>query len=272
MNLSQHHASGAGAVRSVFSQILVGVDGTESGFEACRQAARFAETAALIEAVTVVHLADAVHAGLNAARLEDQMQRDAEVALDKAIAILGETARRKFINGYIAEALLHELEETHATVLVIGSHGHHRATEIMLGGVAGDVLHRAPCSVLVARVPLERAAFPSSIAVGVDGSPQSQRAFEVAARLAQRLAISLRVVVGLRGKDINSEEIRHLSPHVDFVDKHPVEALTTEAQQNDLLVVGSRGLHGLRALGSVSERVAHQARCSVLVVRMRDSM
>jgi nucleotide-binding universal stress UspA family protein len=35
----------------------------------------------------------------------------------------------------------------------------------------------------------------------------------------------------------------------------------------DLLVVGSRGLDGFRALGSVSERVAHEASCSVLVVR-----
>jgi nucleotide-binding universal stress UspA family protein len=31
--------------------------------------------------------------------------------------------------------------------------------------------------------------------------------------------------------------------------------------------MGSRGLHGLRSLGSVSERVAHDAGCSVLVVR-----
>lgn len=276
MNLSHHNESpdGAGALLSVFSQILVGVDGTESGFEACRQAARFAETDALIEAVTVVHLADVVHAGMNAARLEDQMQRDAEVALDKAIAILGDSARRKFINGYIADALLHELEETHATVLVIGSHGHRRATEILLGGVAGAVLHRAPCSVLIARSPRESAAlaFPSSIIVGVDGSPQSRGALEVATRMAQRFATSLRVVVGLRGKDVDSEEVCHLAPDVDLVDMHPVEALATNAQQNDLLVVGSRGLHGLRALGSVSERVAHQARCSVLVVRKRDSM
>ena len=34
-----------------------------------------------------------------------------------------------------------------------------------------------------------------------------------------------------------------------------------------LVVLGRRGLHGLKALGSVSERVAHQAKCSVLVVR-----
>lgn len=40
----------------------------------------------------------------------------------------------------------------------------------------------------------------------------------------------------------------------------------------DLVVVGSRGLHGLVGLGSVSERVAHRARCSVLVVREPASM
>ena len=34
-----------------------------------------------------------------------------------------------------------------------------------------------------------------------------------------------------------------------------------------LVVVGSRGLGGVRALGSVSERVAHRAPCSVLIVR-----
>ena len=45
----------------------------------------------------------------------------------------------------------------------------------------------------------------------------------------------------------------------------PVHALTDAG--GDLIVVGHRGLHGLRALGSVSERVAHEAQASVLVVR-----
>jgi nucleotide-binding universal stress UspA family protein len=34
-----------------------------------------------------------------------------------------------------------------------------------------------------------------------------------------------------------------------------------------LIVMGSRGRTGLAALGSVSERVAHRAGCSVLIVR-----
>lgn len=48
---------------------------------------------------------------------------------------------------------------------------------------------------------------------------------------------------------------------------HPVDALVDASREADLLIVGSRGLHGLAALGSVSERVAHRAECSVLVVR-----
>ena len=47
----------------------------------------------------------------------------------------------------------------------------------------------------------------------------------------------------------------------------PVRALVAASADADLLVVGSRGLDGLRALGSVSERVAHRARCSTLIVR-----
>jgi nucleotide-binding universal stress UspA family protein len=40
--------------------------------------------------------------------------------------------------------------------------------------------------------------------------------------------------------------------------------------RTSLIVVGSRHLSGIRALGSVSERLIHEARCSVLVVRPED--
>jgi nucleotide-binding universal stress UspA family protein len=47
----------------------------------------------------------------------------------------------------------------------------------------------------------------------------------------------------------------------------PIAALVAAAADADLLVLGSRGLRGLKALGSVSERVAHQAHPLVVVVR-----
>jgi nucleotide-binding universal stress UspA family protein len=43
--------------------------------------------------------------------------------------------------------------------------------------------------------------------------------------------------------------------------------LIARSKDSDLIVVGSRGLHRIRALGSVSERVAHEAHRSVLVGR-----
>jgi Universal stress protein family len=48
-------------------------------------------------------------------------------------------------------------------------------------------------------------------------------------------------------------------------ERDPVDAFSDVAA--DLLVLGSRGLRGVHALGSVSERAAHRAGCSVLVIR-----
>jgi nucleotide-binding universal stress UspA family protein len=51
---------------------------------------------------------------------------------------------------------------------------------------------------------------------------------------------------------------------------HEAEAALERARSEidgTIVVLGSRGLHGLAALGSVTERVAHEASGSVLVVR-----
>ena len=56
-------------------------------------------------------------------------------------------------------------------------------------------------------------------------------------------------------------------PHA--VTGDPADALLAIAEQEnaDLIVVGSRGMHGMtRVLGSVPNKVSHRARCSVLIV------
>jgi nucleotide-binding universal stress UspA family protein len=54
-----------------------------------------------------------------------------------------------------------------------------------------------------------------------------------------------------------------------LVQARPAEALLAEAEGADLVVVGSRGLGGFSGLllGSVSQQVAHHARCPVVIVR-----
>jgi len=271
MTGTEHVEDDGPANESVFHRVVVGVDGTESGFEACRQAARLADPATPIEAIAVVHLTEAYRAGPGAPRIADQLRRDAESALDDAVRILGERASKRFVNGPVTESLLRELERVDATVIAIGSHGHRRATEIMIGGVAGEVLHRAPCSVLVARPASNPELFPGVIVVGMDGSQAADTAFAAARQLAARFARPLRVVTALRGKNVDLAGVQLRVASAEVLDEHPVHALVGASQAADLVVVGSRGLHGLRALGSVSERVAHQARCSVLVVRPQTS-
>jgi nucleotide-binding universal stress UspA family protein len=74
-------------------------------------------------------------------------------------------------------------------------------------------------------------------------------------------------VTGTAGKPTDLDLIRDRYLAVDVDPRPPVDALVDAALTADLVVVGSRGLHGWRALGSVSERVAHRASSSVLVVR-----
>jgi nucleotide-binding universal stress UspA family protein len=256
---------------SVFSRVVVGVDGTEPGFEACRQAARLADPSVPIEVVAVVHVAEAARAGFDAARIADELALEAEKALDEAVRILGDRARKRFLDGYVMPSLLGEIARVDATMVAVGSHGHRRTTEILIGGVAGELLHVAPCSVLIARPASDPEGFPRSIVVGIDGSAPADAALAAAQQLARRLERPLRVVTALQGKNVDLAHVHLRTPFAEAIDAHPVEALVAASLTSDLVVVGSRGLHGLAALGSVSERVAHQAKCSVLVVRSRRS-
>ncbi len=137
---------------------------------------------------------------------------------------------------------------------------------MLLGGVATALLHHAPCSVLLARTP-QFGEFPASIVAGVDGSAPSLAAATVAKAIADRFGSELLIVTATGSKRVDLEAIEAFPAPYVTDSRTPVEALVDLSNEADLLVVGSRGLHGVKALASVSERVAHEARSSVLVVR-----
>jgi nucleotide-binding universal stress UspA family protein len=250
----------------VFDRLLCGVDGTQEGLEAVRQASRLRAQDGTLAVVSAVDLALAVHAGWAGTPVAAEIAEDAERALAAARQQAHEAVLRS-IKGRPVGVLLAESRRMQATLLAVGTHGHGRAAGIALGGVATTMVHEAPCSVLVARAPAVPAEFPQSIVVGVDGSPESAIAAAVAFGLGERFRAEVWPVASTRGKEIDLDAVNSVATGVVVDDRPPVDMLTTASSDSDLLVVGSRGLHGVRALGSVSERVAHQARCSVLVVR-----
>jgi nucleotide-binding universal stress UspA family protein len=266
---TQHEIASPGAITqdSIFGRILVGVDATKESLDACRQVARLAEPQAAVEAAVVSLFPPATARALGVDDLADRLEYTATSALSAAEQILGPRAELRRLVGLTVEALIEEVERVHATLLAIGSQGHSRLEEIVLGGVAGELLHRAPCAVFVARPVPDLETFPREIVVGIDGSNEAERAVEVARSLATRRHSTLRRVAANSGKHVDLTEIARRHPRVETLAAAPVPALVEASAGADLLVVGSRGLHGLRALGSVSERVAHQAACSVLVVR-----
>lgn len=265
---AQHELTGTAqrTPDALFARMLLALDATTESLDACRQASVLADSASVIEAATVSLFPpaapDAEREGIGL-----RLDRFATRALSAAAQILGPNAELRQLHGLTVEALLEEIERTQATLLVIGTHGHRRLAEIVLGGVAGELLHRAPCAVLVARRVPDLHAFPREIVVGVDGSQQAELALAVARTIASRRHSRVRQVVACGGKRINLGVIARRHPRIDAVDAAPVPALVEASACADLLVVGSRGLHGVRALGSVSERVAHEASCPVLVVR-----
>jgi nucleotide-binding universal stress UspA family protein len=138
--------------------------------------------------------------------------------------------------GRPVDALLAAARRCHADLIAVGERHAHR--------IARD----SPCSVLIGR-GVDPDAFPRAIVVGVDGSAHAADAEAVGHVLADSFGAQLR--------------------RVEETDAEPTAALVEASRDADLLIIGSRGVHGSAVLGSVAEAVAEGAACSVLVVRLR---
>jgi nucleotide-binding universal stress UspA family protein len=229
-----------------FQTIVVGADGSDASMAALAQARALLAEGGTLSAVTVCEERLAIHAGFGAGVAAKQLHREAEAAHEAAAAALAGVpgANARLVHGLAPDRLLAEATAGGADLLAVGAHGHGRAAGILVESVATTAVRLSPAAVLLARA--DRPA-GSGVVVGTDGSPPSLRAIEVAQAIAAERDVSLREVEAPRGRAVGT--------------------LLAAAADAGLLVVGSRGLQGLRALGSVSARVAHRARCSVLVVR-----
>jgi nucleotide-binding universal stress UspA family protein len=252
----------------IFDRVLCGVDGSEASLIGVRQAARLAAPEGRLLLRSVCDTDIAIHGGWAATAVEQGLRAEAREAVESARRAVGDSrlADARVLEGPVVETLLLEAKREGATLVCLGAHDRRRALGIVLGSVVTTVLHRAPCSVLVARPVPDPDRFPSAIVVGVDGSPEAAAAAAAAAELETRFDVRVHVVVAKTDNRIDVDAIAAEHPAAELVEADPVSALVAAAEHADLLVVGSRGLHGVRALGSVSERVAHKARCSVLVV------
>lgn len=256
---------------AAFRRVVVGIDGSPESHDAARQAVVLAAPDADLELVSVYSLAPPIigaTGGNVPLYYDEEAQRStaADTVAAAAAALGRDDVGTKIELGTPWEVLLDELGDAPGGLLAVASHGTGRIEGIVMGSTATEVIHKARASVLVARPAGEN--FPRKIVVGVDGSAESAVAYAVARSLADRFGAKLWPAIAHGGDHVDTAAVAQIvgTYHDDMPDE-PATALVAAAAEADLLVVGSRGLHGLKSLGSVSERVAHEARSSVLIVR-----
>lgn len=265
-----HSAAARASLSSmgIFDRVVVGVDGSEFGFEALYQALAVRSPGGILRAVTALDEGKASLAGFHASAAAASLAHEAQEAHDAAEKLLAAEpgCEALLVKGDPIAALLGIARAEEATLLAVGSRHRSRTAGLLLSGVGTVVLHDAPCSVLFAHPQWGRRWSPHRIIVGVDGSELSLAALRAADDLAERLASSVRVV-SATGTGVEHATDSWAERVDDWSTGPAVVTLVDASVFADLVIVGSRGAHGIRALGSVGERVAHQAHSSVLVVR-----
>lgn len=259
-----------------FSDLLCAVDASRGSEEAVRQAISLAGPDTSLTFLAVVQ---ARGVGLAAqAELGEQRARD---ALDEAAALgrrAGLRASKSLLSGGPVSDLLLAAAAEH-DLLVVGCHGGSRLGGVMLGSTATQIAHRAEGSVLVARRTADDEDFPQRVLLATDGSPGSWTAARIATGIAQARRSELRLVYVPDGT--HPERYREVLKQLAVIEKATGSSPTVvdkpgqvaerigqaaQAGQSSLIVIGRRGVSGLKALGSVSERIVHRAHCPVLVV------
>lgn len=291
---------------SADSGIVVGVDGSPQSKAAVAWAAH--EAALRGSRLTLVHaLTDpSVAAWLDvplpadywteqSAMAKDLLEDAARAARaaapqDRAVAI-----EQKSVSGSPLAVLVDSSED--AEMVVVGCRGLGGIQRALLGSVSSGLVHHAHCPVAVIHVeepPTDRPA-DAPVVVGIDGSPASERAVEIAFDEASRRGVDLIALhtwlettddfIGVGWAEVRAQADETLAERLagwqerypDVVVRRVVEMdnparelleLSTSAQ---LLVVGSHGRGGIAGmvLGSVSSAVVHGARVPVIVARAR---
>ena len=241
----------------------------------------------------------------NYAQLQNDNARQLVEAAHKA-AVEATTASRapqmttEFLHGHIEPTLV-DLSR-HADMVVVGCRGMGAVEGALLGSVSSGVAHHAQCPVAVIHddEPLAARSLQAPVVVGIDGSPTSELATEIALDEASRRGVGLVAVhawtdmgplgfpptnwAPIEWRNIRDHEEEVLSERLSgwqerypdvAVDKivvsdRPAPRLLEHAQAAQLVVVGSHGRGGFPGmlLGSVSRAVVQSARVPVIVARM----
>ena len=264
-------------VEPAFARILCAVDGTEASLAAVEQAAILAgpRGALSLLAVTAESGSGKFHgAAIAPARAQRILDHASQIA-----AARGTTRCTQEIDPaeppgdvIVARAAAHDL-------LALGAPATTHLTELLVGGIAAEVLRRRPCSVLFSRPVRAEGEFPGRLVVASDGSEESDEVIRVAVGILAGRGSGVVLVHSDRHADAGAaDRIEEQGAALTAATTGSCEVRVapgpapesileaTRRPDTSLVVMGSRTRRGIRAVGGVSTHVVHEAPCSVLLV------
>ncbi|TQF67132.1 universal stress protein [Rhodococcus spelaei] len=284
------------------SQIVVGVDGSDSSKAAVAWAADSAAARGTTLRLVSAALAPLPFAGMAAVGQDfyDDLEAESRRLLDEARTIALERAP-----DLVVEASLHAGQPVpvlldwseRAALVVLGSRGRGEFTGAVLGSVADALATHGSCPVVVIRGAVTEPG-NGPVVVGVDGSANSGPAIGAAFTEASLRGSTL--VAAFAASDHAVDRFLNVVHEPDtaldsvrealaaalagweekFPDvavervvakDRPVQLLLDQAGTAQLVVVGSRGRGGFRGmlLGSTSRALLHGVECPLMIVRDR---
>lgn len=134
------------------SKIIVGVDGSESAGDAARQAAELARRLdATLHLVTAMKRSSTTTVRSPGEVWQINSLERAESLLASTKGTLGECrVECSVLDGDPAKAIVAEAERIDADIIVVGNKRAQGAKRV-LGAIAIDIVHHAPCGVLVCK-------------------------------------------------------------------------------------------------------------------------
>jgi nucleotide-binding universal stress UspA family protein len=260
---------------------------------------------ATIRIVTVVTLPRSALDVPPVAAFNESLLAEGRRVVEEARTLLGPRAavEERVVQGTPKEEIVRAAEEWPADLVVVGGRGLGGVRGFLLGSVSQTVARHVHCPVLVVK---GRARPLASVLLATDGSDGANEAirFLLSLPLVRNTKVRLLSAVEstpypasapkmiraqLKGmiaqlererraevEKVLDRAARELKAKVTRLTRsmptgHPAREVVAAAASfdADLVVVGARGLGGMKRLllGSVSERVLHDARCPVLIVK-----
>jgi nucleotide-binding universal stress UspA family protein len=273
------------ACPAAWGKLMVCTDGSAEGQNAVAVTLELAKACGsqvfAVQALEVKAEYEAVAPDLRAA-LAQEVQKNMEL-VEEAAGRLGVTLKPVVPRSHAAHAAIVAVAEKFGPDLIIlGRCGKTALARLLMGNVTARVIGLSPVNVLV--VPRGAALAFNRLLIASDGSAYSQAAWKLALSMAQRAESEL-VAVSVapeEGDIIQAKAIIHQMVTEANRAKLPLkgvnpqglaadEGIVHQAIKNevDLIIMGSRGLTGLKKLlmGSVTERVIGQSPCPILVVK-----